>query len=498
MANFLNTGDRKGAIFGSLLLIIFFSGGLPEGSAQTGPDSLWSIETVLMDKNADDTVDYLGEEVRVTGIANTSSGVFHESYLQSFIQNEERGLSIFSKEMVGPTFGRGDSLVVRGEIQHYQGLDEIHVWSYEVFPKATRELAPKSLLKAMSDPERYIGMLVEGEGTIIEKGTVYNGKYLRITSPDHTGTPLMVYVSNFHKHYKKFDFDILSIGDQISIQGVMGKYNPEFPDEGAYQIMLRDPGDLEYAGFPRLYWYSGAGGLMLIMIFVGVWILMLRRQVNNKTTQIQKSLDEKEELLREKQILLKEIHHRVKNNLSIISGLIGLQLDNTDDDTAQDVLKDSQSRIQSMALVHDKLYQTESLSDISLDVYLKELVEALHSTFTNYQKAVDLKFDLDSVSLDIDSVIPCGLLVNELVVNAFKHAFNKDSGGVLEVKLKARNGRIELLVADNGPGVGDDFSIDSGDSLGFMLIQTFTAQLGAEIEIKREREGAAFKFSFSQ
>jgi len=231
------------------------------------------------------------------------------------------------------------------------------------------------------------------------------------------------------------------------------------------------------------------GGLALVTALIIGWVVVLRNQVDSKTSKIQQSLKEKE-------ILLQEIHHRVKNSLAIVSGLIELQLDNTDSNEAKRVLQDSQTRIRSMALIHEKLYQTKSLSDITLNTYIKELVEAIHSTFTEYNEAVDLKFDMDEIEMDVDRVIPCGLLINELVVNAFKHAFKKDSKGILEVKLLSENGSIELSIADNGPGLPEGFDLGSESNLGSLLIDTFAKQLNAEINIKNAGVGSKFSFTF--
>lgn len=479
-----------------VLMGILFGGPIYQVSAQTQPDSLWSFSKIRADVNEDDTLDYLGQEVTITGIANIETGLLHEEYLQSFVQNDSAGMSIFAMGVPTP-FKPGDSLVVTGEIQNYKGMAELSVSNYEVFPGAAEEPEPKPLAKAIYSPQKYMGMLVEGEGVIIEKGTVYNGKYLRVSPSDTANKSIMVYVTNFHVQYKEFDFEVLSTGDRVAVKGVVGEYNPKFPEQRTYKVILRTPGDLSYAGIPRYYWYLVVAGLGLGGVLVVGWIVILRRQVKKKTEKIQNTLDEKEELLKEKKVLLKEIHHRVKNNLSIISGLIGLQLDTTDDEVAQSVLRDSQSRIQSMATIHDKLYQTDSLSEISLDNYLQELIEAIHSTFDRMNDSVQLRFDMESVDISIDKVVPCGLLINELVVNAFKHAFELGKTGILEVSLKNKDGDINLVIADNGPGLPDDFGMDGTGSLGAMLINTFASQLGAEMQILDNREGAVFKFIFS-
>ncbi|PAU93484.1 hypothetical protein CK503_12190 [Aliifodinibius salipaludis] len=457
---------------------------------QVSKDSLWSFSKIRTDTNADNELDYLGEEVTITGIANISTGLFHEHYLQASIQNDSAGMSIFAMEIDNP-FQSGDSLVVKGKIQRYNGLSEVSVDSYRVVNNNSKEPAPKSLNKAMANPSKYLGMLVEGEGSIIEKGSTFNGKYLRISSGELASGTIMVYVSNFHYLFDQFNFDVLSTGDKISVKGIISENNPKFPEERTYQLLLRTPEDLKYADFPKYYMFLIIGGLVLVTAIVVGWVLVLRKRVDSKTGEIQESLKEKE-------ILLQEIHHRVKNSLAIVSGLIELQLDSTDSDEAKNVLQDSQTRIRSMALIHEKLYQTKSLSDIALDTYIRELVEAIHGTFTEYDDTVDLKFKLDEIELDIDRVIPCGLLINELVVNAFKHAFKKDKKGVLEVGLFKENGNIRLSVADNGPGLPDGFDLSSEDNLGSLLIDTFAAQLNAEIDIKNAGEGAKFTFVFSK
>ncbi len=469
----------------TVLFIIGVCGNLLR--AQSRPDSLAALSTIYIDKNGDDRPDHLNETITITGIANISSGLLHESYLQAFVQNDSVGASIFAEDISIP-FQQGDSLVVTGQIQLYNGLKELQVDSYKIVFKNVKVPDPKPLEQVVQNPAEYIGMLAEGDGKIVGKGSVYNGKYLNLALSD-SGSEIKVYVSNFHRLFEDFDFDVLNIGDNISVTGILSEYNPDFPEEQSYQLHLRTPEDLEYAGIPG-YLFVVAGVLIVISLLVAGWIISLRRQVSKKTATIQKSLDEKE-------ILLKEIHHRVKNNLSIISGLIGLQLDSTNDEEAQRVLEDSQSRIQSMALIHDKLYQTESISEIRLDNYIRELVESIHRTFTEQQDSVDLRFDLEDITADIDKVIPCGLLINELVVNSFKHAFSKGKDGTLLVNLKRVNGQVELTIADNGPGLPEDFELSESDSLGSMLIETFARQLEAETEIENN-SGSTFRFRFSQ
>ena len=454
-------------------------------SAQSPSDSTWSISTVLLDKNQDDTLDYIGERVKIGGIANSSLGQLHTTRLMAFIQSNKHGIPLYTKKMEA-SFGVGDSLVVQGELQNYNGSNEIYVDSYKVFPEAGRTLTAKPFSKVGNQPKRYVGMLVTGSGTITQKGTINNGIYLSVAMDKMPNFEPKIFVSNFHDSFNEFNFDILSIGDEISVTGILSEI---VTNKHHYLIHLRTPNELQYSDIPKYYFYIGSVVILFILIGIVAWIVSLRKTVTRKTKKVEQSLKEKD-------MLLREIHHRVKNNLSIISGLLGFQLDTTEVENTQNALQDSQSRIQSMALIHDKLYQTDTLTDIQLNEYLQELVETISSTFVTNGN-IDLVFDLDPVRVDVDTVVPCGLLVNELVVNAFKHAFpESDSKGTLSVMLEDQKRKAKLTVADDGPGLPDDFELGGGDSLGSMLIETFAAQLEAEITLDKEHSGAAFIFIF--
>lgn len=198
--------------------------------------------------------------------------------------------------------------------------------------------------------------------------------------------------------------------------------------------------------------------------------------------------------LKEKETLLKEIHHRVKNNLAMISSMLELQIMQSSDEPAINALRDSQLRIRSIAMIHEKLYQNESLYDISFDSYLEELVETIRHTYTSTGKNVEASFDVDSVSLDIEDVIPCSLIVNEVVVNCFKHAFTKSETGKIQISLGYKKPIIELKITDDGKGLPDNFDIDKQQSLGMTLIQALSNQLEGTISLKNGSNGAGTIF----
>ncbi|MDZ7755383.1 sensor histidine kinase [Rhodohalobacter sp.] len=468
----------------TLLLLFLLSSTL---FAQSVSDSISTYDQIRADGNGDGQPDLLGEKVITTGIANSPSGLFHEQYLQLFIQDDSSGISIFSYNIDDPIVP-GDSLMVWGAVDSYNGLIEVQADSYRVYQNRST-LRPLHLTDIIANPADYLGVLAKGDGVITDKGSTYNGKYV-IISPETSPDSIMVYVSNFHVRFSEFNFDVLSVGDKIAAEGVITEYNPEFPGQKNYKLFLRTPDDLNYIGLPSYYvsliiWSV----LALAAILFGIYLFM-RYRVETKTKDIQLSLDQKE-------MLLKEVHHRVKNSLSIVSGLIEMQSLSTENEEANRILQTSQTRIQSIALIHDKLYKSDSLSDIKLDVYLKDLVESLHNTFTELNNRVSLQFEMDSVEIDSKSVIYCGLLVNELVVNSFKHAFKNRADGELTVKLKKDGNNIILTVTDNGPGLPDTFNPKNQDGLGSMLINTFAANLEAEMTVSEpNRGGASFTFTF--
>jgi len=201
--------------------------------------------------------------------------------------------------------------------------------------------------------------------------------------------------------------------------------------------------------------------------------------------------------LREKEALLKEIHHRVKNNLQIISSLLNLQSKYVQNEDALVALRDSQRRIKSMALVHEKLYQSEDLARIDFKEYISSLVSHLLRFYQVTEEKVKLNMDVEDVFLNIETAIPCSLIINELVSNSLKHAFPGDRGGELIIRLSKDNGYYSLELSDNGIGFPRDIDFRKTDSLGLQLVINLVEQLDGEIEMVSEK-GVTFNITFSQ
>ena len=193
-----------------------------------------------------------------------------------------------------------------------------------------------------------------------------------------------------------------------------------------------------------------------------------------------------ESSLSEKEILLKEIHHRVKNNLQIISSLIVLQEQYVKDERILNIFKDFQSRIKVMALIHQMLYNSKNLNKICLSKYIKNLVNNLFKVYSANSKQIKLQLNIENIDLSLDKANACGLIINELVSNSLKHAFSKNDDGKIIVTLKkTTNNRTLLDVYDNGIGFPKDVDYKNSDTLGLKLISTITKQMDGKISIEK-------------
>lgn len=190
--------------------------------------------------------------------------------------------------------------------------------------------------------------------------------------------------------------------------------------------------------------------------------------------------------LKEKEVMLSEIHHRVKNNLQIIDSLIAMQLDTMDDAKAIALMLDSQNRIKSMAMIHQILYQSQDFSQVDIASVIKHLVDNLAQSYgVSGDKSIHIKIEADEIFLPIDSSIPLGLIVNELVSNAMKHAFPSGGKGTVSVLLKKHaDGRVTLSVSDDGVGLSEEQEERaSSASLGLRLVEALTDQLDGTLDI---------------
>ena len=188
--------------------------------------------------------------------------------------------------------------------------------------------------------------------------------------------------------------------------------------------------------------------------------------------------------LREKEVLLKEIHHRVKNNMQVISSLLQLQAQYIEDEPTLVLFEESQTRIHSMALIHEQLYQSEHLDRIDLPPYVQNLVANLYQSFGCGNTAIQFNLNLDPIYLNIETAIPCGLIINELVSNSLKYAFAQSLVGEINIDFhKINSQEFQLIIQDNGSGFPHGFDVENAETLGLRLVRMLAYQLEASIAI---------------
>lgn len=199
--------------------------------------------------------------------------------------------------------------------------------------------------------------------------------------------------------------------------------------------------------------------------------------------------------LAEKELLLKELHHRVKNNMAIITAMLNMQARRLEGEKNLRAFEDSRNRIMAMALVHEKLYQSENLSDIKVEEYFRSLTRRLMQSYGVSPDRIRITLNVHVDDIPLDKLIPCGLLVNELVSNSLKYAFETDEKGEIYMNFVSRDQRFILTVCDNGSGIPEDFDIDTTDTMGLQIVKSLAVQLRGELQLSRA-EGTVFSISF--
>ena len=218
--------------------------------------------------------------------------------------------------------------------------------------------------------------------------------------------------------------------------------------------------------------------------------------IGSNIMEIKHAEDKIKASLNEKDILLRELHHRVKNNLQIILSLINLQSNGIKNKEDLEIFRESQSRVKSLAIIHEKLYRSADFANINFEEYIESLVNYLLSYYSadSIEVIIDVKKD---IILNIDTAVPCGLIINELVTNAIKHAFNESKSGQINITLQSDNGCFTLIVSDNGEGIPPEVDLDNPQKLGLQLVKSLTDQLEGKIEYNGSKN-TEFKIQFRE
>jgi two-component sensor histidine kinase len=259
----------------------------------------------------------------------------------------------------------------------------------------------------------------------------------------------------------------------------------------------------------RIFWVL----LWVVLLVVAIFLVYLQqnRMVRRKTAELRRELFERQvaekellasdqqlrQSLAEKESLLKEIHHRVKNNLQIVSSLLYLQEDYMKDARGVEILRESQNRVKSMALIHEQLYGTADLAKIDFGRYVQGLTANLFDAYGIDPVRIRLNVQADDIALGVDMAVPCGLIINELVSNALKHAFLPETSGTVDIVIRTLNaGRIEIVVADDGIGIVEPPADAEKKSLGLRIVDTLATQLGGTLALTTEN-GTRFSIALT-
>ena len=238
------------------------------------------------------------------------------------------------------------------------------------------------------------------------------------------------------------------------------------------------------------------GAFLLLVVVAGLSrTYILQKRANKLKGQL---LEQKEEMLYQKDILMKEIHHRVKNNLQVISSLLDLQMENINDDNAKKAMNEGMSRIKSISLIHQQLYQNEDISTIEFSKFIDDLLTQVSYVFKKPGQQITLRREVPEEFLDIDTAVPLGLILNELITNSYKYAFGNNTvgynDGSIFISLEHTNSQYKLVYSDSGPGLPPDYNIRRSGSMGLLVINSLSKELGGKFSY--EQEGNRFIISF--
>lgn len=280
--------------------------------------------------------------------------------------------------------------------------------------------------------------------------------------------------------------------DNVQLLGLINKALKDFVSSPEYQRIY-----LKWYGAPTPYWTNrrvfAVSGVFLIIAISGIafWRYVSISKINAvllRTIEERKKAEEQiKQSLIEKEALLREIHHRVKNNLAVISSLLGLQAEGVTDEGLRHSLEEMQQRMKSMALVHEHLYQKKDFSRINYKDFIIHVIKELESIYHKQNGTIEIKLNIEDLTLDIDSAIPCSLIINELVTNAYKYAFPDNRSGELSIRFVKEDDAYILTIKDNGIGLPENVDFRNSKTLGLQIVNVLCKQLRANLEMRVDR-----------
>jgi two-component system, sensor histidine kinase PdtaS len=339
----------------------------------------------------------------------------------------------------------------------------------------------------------YLQELVSDANKAIVPISVQRDAHFMLFKVDSASGKFLSAINHFHE-YKSMNDSLFNEKSNGQIEALSLQYETEKKDKDIQ--LLTTQGELQENALKRARFSRNAfitGAIILFILLATLYSRYQLKQRSNRQLQTQQAeinqqnqllkqyLAEQEKLVEEKEWLVKEIHHRVKNNLQMVISLLNTQSEFLDHPSALQAIRESRERMQAIALIHQKLYQPDNNSLIDMAAYIQEMVTYLGSSFLESGR-INFQLDIECIQLDVSKAVPLGLILNEAITNAVKYAFPNEMQGTITISLKSINDQTILLkVADNGKGLPDDFTIANNGSLGIQLMKLFAEQLEGEL-----------------
>jgi PAS domain S-box-containing protein len=387
---------------------------------------------------------------------------WYEKYRQAFNgkkleferQEEKDQQKIFRKIFINPIYNAAGEVIEVSCIAH--DITDAKIYEQKLFNQAAK-------LNSIFDSSHHYIWTIDRN----EKLTSFNKNYFDLISNLYNTQPYVGLVLNrgVLSNNKEYN-ELLKHNYKKAFDGVSVNFEIETVDKGYNKIYL---------------------DIYLNPIFENNTVIEVSG-IAHDVTEKKIAAQRIEQSLKEKEVLLKEVHHRVKNNMQVISSILNLQSSYVSDDYALSLLKESQNRIKTMAYIHESLYQNKSFTSVNFSDYIATLTNNIIQSYSVSEEKVKLILNLEKINLNLDSSIPTGLIVNELITNAIKHAFPSTTKGYINVNLKSENNTVYLEVKDNGVGFDSNVDFRNSNSLGLQLVSTLIDQIEGDLKFKSEKD----------
>lgn len=359
----------------------------------------------------------------------------------------------------------------------------VNLWGYlaECYMEINNLEMAKSYLDSIVTKQKLV------KSTTVNYNRLRANLYLRDSAPDSA--------SLFFKQYVKLKDSLDYSSRKKQLLSLLVQFDLNNQKETIERQRLNlEKNKTEILEREKAIYLSVSALILCFICVIGLVVAYLKSLKNKRLIENQKQIIENS--LIEKDSLLKEIHHRVKNNLQVVSSLLSIQTKNTRSKSAINALEEGKSRVKAMALIHQKLYQNEDLSVIKMQEYIESLSASIQSVYKKRGFKITIHIEAQSAELDVDRAIPIGLILNELISNSFKYGFEGEKTGNIYIQLKEENGHFLFDYKDDGIGLPEGFDVESSGSMGLNLIRRLANQLRSILNVDTDVEGVHFWFVF--